>query len=366
MRVFGTVLLVAWTLLLLYVFARAWTVPAVRRRVPRSALLAAAATLWIAFALPRALFHGAGGRAVQALELFGLSAMAMLFLTAVSLLAVDLATAGGRLLPGRAPALRGWALVAGGLLAAAALVQGTRPPALTRHEVRLSGLPTALDGTVIVALSDTHLGSLLDGDWLAARIGQIAAEKPALVVLLGDLVEGHGEREDDLLRTLGRIRAPLGVYAVTGNHEYHRGRGPALEALEQQGVRVLGDRWVEAAPGLYVAGVEDLTSRRREGRAGDHVGRAHALRPHARRAALAVRVSRPPRVPVSRGAPRSRRHDADREPRHRHLGPAPAPLATRGNPAGDPARRGLSRAPPASAGEGHAARLDRRAIGPKI
>ena len=280
MRFFGTALLVAWTLLHLYVFGRAWTVPAFRRRPPRLALLGGAAALWSTFVLSRFAGHDAGGRFAAWLELFGLSAMAALFLCAVALLAVDLVTGFGFFQRRRVPALRGWALLAGGVLASIALVQGLRPPVVSHHEVRLRGLPAALDGTVIVALSDTHLGRLLDGEWLAALIAQVAAEKPDMVLLLGDLVEGHGGEGGDLLRMFARIRAPRGVWAVTGNHErFRNGGGMWQRAFEETGVRVLHDSWVEIAPGLVVAGIDDLTSRRRGGVSGDLVGASLAGRP---------------------------------------------------------------------------------------
>ena len=131
-----------------------------------------------------------------------------------------------------------------------------------------------------MALSDLHLGSLIDGRWLEARVAQIAGEYPDIVVLLGDLVEGHGGAEGDLLQAFARIRAPLGVWAVTGNHEHFRnGGGAGKRAFEGAGVRVLHDSWAEAAPGLVVAGVDDLTSRRRSGAGGDPVGAALAGRP---------------------------------------------------------------------------------------
>lgn len=280
MRFFGAALLVAWTLLQLYVFGRAWSVPAIRRRVPRSAFLGGAIALWATFVFSRFAGRDAGGMFAVGLELFGLSALTVLFLLAVALLAVDLVTGFGLLLRRHVRALRGWALVAGGVLASIALVQGLRPPAVSRHEVRLRGLPAALDGTVIVALSDLHLGSLLDGNWLAARIDQIAAQQPDIVFLLGDLVEGHGAGEGDLLQLFARIGAPLGVWAVTGNHEHFgNGDGAGRRGLEQAGVHVLHDRWAEAAPGLIVAGVDDLTSRRRAGKRGDPIGASVSGRP---------------------------------------------------------------------------------------
>jgi hypothetical protein len=275
MRVFGTLLLTAWTLLLLYVSWRAATVPVIERRIPRPWLAALAAALWSTFVAGRLL----GGQVAAVLELVGMHALATVFILAVPLLAVDLATGFGLLMRHRAPTLRGWALIAGLAMVGIAYVQGRRPPAVSTHEVGLAGLPPALDGTTIVALSDFHLGILLDGGWLAARVAQVEALRPDVVVLLGDLLEGHGAPPRPLAQGLGGFRAPLGVFAVTGNHEYHGRRDGSVRFLEEAGVRVLRDRWVELRPGLVLAGVDDLTSRRRRPPAEDPIGAALAGRP---------------------------------------------------------------------------------------
>ncbi len=68
-----------------------------------------------------------------------------------------------------------------------------------------------------------HLGSQLGERWLTARVDQVKAQKPDLVVLLGDIFEGHGSPEDQLIVTLKQLSAPLGIWAVSGNHEFHRG-----------------------------------------------------------------------------------------------------------------------------------------------
>jgi hypothetical protein len=279
MRMFGTMLLAAWTFLLLYVFWRAATVPAIARRVPRPWLAALAAALWSTFALGRLLGGDNGGRVAALLELVGMHALAVFFILAVPLLAVDIVTGFGLPARRRSVVLRGWALVAGVAMVGIALVQGTRAPAVSTHEVRLAGLPAALDCTVIVALSDFHLGSLLDGEWLAARVAQVEALRPDVVVLLGDLLEGHGAPPSSLVQGLAAFRAPLGVFAVTGNHEYHGGRDDSLRFLAAAGVRVLRDGWVELRPRLALAGVDDLTSRRRRPAAEDPVGAALAGRP---------------------------------------------------------------------------------------
>jgi uncharacterized protein len=276
---FGLALIAILALLHLYIFARAGTVPWLSRRVTRKALAAAAASLWALFVLARTLGHGGSGRAASALEFCGMTWMGMAFLLAAALFAVDLLTAFGLLFRENAPALRGWGLVAGGFLSALALVQGFRPPSVVPYEVRLRGLPAERDGLVAVALSDLHLGSQLGPRWLEARLAQVRAQAPDLVLLLGDIVEGRGAAPSELLPVLKTLRAPLGVWAVTGNHEYHRGGGDGMRLLEQAGFQVLHDRWVEPVPGLVLAGVDDLTARRRERREGDALVAALRGRP---------------------------------------------------------------------------------------
>jgi predicted MPP superfamily phosphohydrolase len=279
MRSFGTFLLAAWTLLTLYVFGRASTVPWVVRRLPRRVLFCAAGILWAGFVLAQTLGHNGGGTVLAALELCGMNALAVLFILAVPLLAADIVTGFGLFARQMVPRLRGAALVAGGLLVAVALVQGLRPPAVREYEVHLPGLPAALDGTRVVALADLHLGNLLGEEWLAARVAQVEALRPDLVVLLGDLFEGHGRPAGQFLPLLKRFSAPLGVWAVSGNHEFHGARDTVDAAPEPAGFTLLHDRWVEVRSGLILAGVDDLTSRLRAGDGGDPVGAALAGRP---------------------------------------------------------------------------------------
>lgn len=276
---FFMMLITAGTLLQMYVLWRAASVPAIARRVPRLALIGLGVVLWASLFLSFYLGHNGSGVLSRALEIFGMTWLAMLFLAFVALLAVDLVTGFGFLLPRVAPRLRGWALLAAGVLSVFALVQGMRPPVVRDHEVRLAGLPPEMEGTVIVAVSDLHLGSLLGERWLAARVAQVQALRPDLLIVLGDLLEGHGGPKGDLLADLRRLSAPLGVWAVTGNHESHGGRGTSARLLEETGFQVLHDRWAEVRPGFILAGVDDLTSRRRSGQGGDPVGQALAGRP---------------------------------------------------------------------------------------
>jgi predicted MPP superfamily phosphohydrolase len=279
MSIFGTVLISITTLMHIYVFWRAASVPFVKQHVSIIFLVAVGVIFWALFFLGREVGHGGTGRAAFWLEMIGMNWMATLFLIFITLFTIDLVTLFGLLIPRVAPSLRGLAMVVGIIFSGIAMFQGMRPPVVRHYDVILPGLPSEMDGKILVGASDMHIGNLLGQRWLAARIEQIQALRPDLIVLLGDIVEGHGEPREELLPTLGRLSAPLGVWAVSGNHEFHGWGGNGMRLFEEAGFQVLRDRWAEVRPGFVIAGVDDLTRRRRSGRMGDPVSEALTGRP---------------------------------------------------------------------------------------
>lgn len=255
---FGTGLLVACTLMTVYVFWRTATVPWIARHIPRMVWALTGLALWLLFVAGRYAEAWAGAGPARWLELGGMDWLASVFLLTICVLTVDLATLFGRCGRRFAPVLRGWALLAGVLLSILAMVQGVRPPVVTEFEVRLAGLPPELDGTVLVAMSDLHIGTLLGEDWLAARVEQVQAERPDLVVLPGDLFEGHGRPDGDPAVALRRLAAPLGIWAVNGNHDGHGGEDGNEKLLNSAGIQILRNRSVEIRPGLILAGIDNI------------------------------------------------------------------------------------------------------------
>jgi predicted MPP superfamily phosphohydrolase len=205
------------------------------------------------------------------LQLAGMTWMGMLLLIAISLFAVDLVTGFGFFLPRLAPSLRGAALICGLVLSLIAMAQGTRAPVVRNQDVELSGLPANLDGMVIVGLSDLHIGATLDGKWLEQRIAQVLAERPDMVVLLGDIFEGHGEPSNELTAGLKGLTAPMGVWAVLGNHEFHGRENGIVQIFRNAGIIVLRNERTTIRAGLILAGVDDLTSNYRSGLKSDLV-----------------------------------------------------------------------------------------------
>jgi uncharacterized protein len=277
--VFGTVLLTVVTVMHVYVFWRAATVPFLRRNVSRKLFIGTGIILWTVFSLSRFLRHESTGTPAMVLEFLGMNWMAAVFLLTISLLAVDIVTVFGFVLSRLAPFLRGFALAAGAVLSVIALVQGLRPPVVQNYEVSLSGLPREMDGKVIVAMSDLHLGTLIGKNWLEARVVQVNTLKPDLVLLLGDIFEGRNQPDKELTEVFHRISAPMGMWAVLGNHEFHGEKGKSDPRLHYDGIQVLSNSWAELRQGFILAGVDDLTRNHRSGTGGDSIARALVGRP---------------------------------------------------------------------------------------
>lgn len=204
--------------------------------------------------------HASGGGLFALLEQLALDWLGILFMVTTIMLVIDVVTGFGLWAKPWLERLRFGALLLAGVMIGVAIVQGNRPPLITRHEVALEGLPQSLDGARVAVLSDLHLGSQFGADWLADRVEQVEGLNPDIIILLGDIFEGHGAANyAELQPIIARLRAPLGVYAVTGNHEFFGDVGDAIAMSEGAGVTWLRNRMVTVVPGLTLVGVDDLS-----------------------------------------------------------------------------------------------------------
>jgi predicted MPP superfamily phosphohydrolase len=276
---FFAVVLGVWAAMHLYVFWRLASVPWVAACCSRRTLLWTALALAGSYPLARFVSSRHLEALGEPLEFAAANWIGVLFILLTLLVAVDVVTLGGWLLPKVAPVIRGWTVAGALVLSAIALVQGLRPPVVRDYEVRLAGLPKERDGLVLVAVSDLHLGTMIGGRWLKNLADRVSALRPDGIVIVGDLVDGNVSELESLLPVLKTLRAPLGVWAVTGNHEHYAGLERSVRLLEDAGYTVLRDRWADVVPGVVMAGVDDLTARRQFGRADKAIENALANRP---------------------------------------------------------------------------------------
>ncbi len=138
-------------------------------------------------------------------------------------------------------------------------------PSVTPVTVTSPDLPAGLDGLRIVLVTDLHAGPIREASFTRRVVDLVNAQRPDVVVLGGDLVDGRGAQVGEVLAPLADLRAPLGVYAVSGNHEFISQEADAwLTRWETLSIRVLRNEHVRIERGgasLTVAGVHDPTGR---------------------------------------------------------------------------------------------------------
>lgn len=271
---FITLALSVWAVMHAFVFWRLCSVPWIAAHFSRQTIWLTAFALWVSFPLARILETTKAGQLAIPLEIAASTWVGILFLLLCALLVVEVGTAGGWLFRKAAPALRGWAAVVGLMLSVIALSQGLRQPVIRNHEITLEALPPERDGLVIAHASDLHLGTSIGQRWLRKQVERINFLEPDIIVLVGDIVDGNAVRVEPLVPVLGQLRAPLGVFAVTGNHEYYAGVDQSVALFERAGLTVLRNRTITAAPGLAIAGVDDLSVRKQFGMRDDPLGSA--------------------------------------------------------------------------------------------
>ena len=114
-----------------------------------------------------------------------------------------------------------------------------------------------------VLISDIHLGTIVGRSRLQGIAEELEILKPDLILLAGDIVDEDlapviKENTGEILRT---IHAPMGVYGITGNHEYIGGAAKAVAYLQEHGITMLRDTSVVLAHGITLVGREDRSSR---------------------------------------------------------------------------------------------------------
>jgi predicted MPP superfamily phosphohydrolase len=135
-------------------------------------------------------------------------------------------------------------------------------------ELSLPYWPASLDGVRAGVASDLHAGVLHAGVREIRRaVDTLNAREPDVHLLLGDFLDAsqvirRHVAPEVVARELARLRAPLGTFAVIGNHDWRNSGDRMWRALEAVGITVLEDRAVLTERGFWIAGMGDMRHRR--------------------------------------------------------------------------------------------------------
>jgi hypothetical protein len=240
-----------------FVLRRLW--PSLREGLPRRAFLGMAGLSVLAFALPLVLGFGEHGVLPvvgMPLKFFGSAwiiavGLVMLLGWPLALLlrrrepaqasvapVVQVGEGGAALVAAPEVDLERRSLLVGAgralpLLAAATssggMVAGSSGFVLREVDVRLRGLPPALDGFRIGQITDVHVGTFIDTQYLRATVEAMNQARVDLQVMTGDLIDDLSQL-DGTMAALEACQARHGMLAILGNHEHWRGLPPVLEA----------------------------------------------------------------------------------------------------------------------------------------
>ena len=147
------------------------------------------------------------------------------------------------------------------------------PNRLVVHQqtVAIDNWPKELSGLRVALIGDVHTGGpFIDYQKLRRIVDLTNQQKPDLIVLLGDYMSpdswhSHKVEPEVTAGVLKDLRAPLGVYAVLGNHDWWYNGEKCRRAFEDVGIHVLENdvaeiKWRDKS--FWLIGFADIWTRR--------------------------------------------------------------------------------------------------------
>ncbi|MEZ5277964.1 MAG: metallophosphoesterase [Opitutaceae bacterium] len=132
-----------------------------------------------------------------------------------------------------------------------------RAPRVKTVDLKLPKISGWASPIRIVQLTDLHLGYVANARRLSDLVIRVNALKPDLIVSTGDLFDSDFDRMTPLCRILADLHAPLGKFAISGNHEVYENLDQGLALTRQAGFRILRGESARVRSGLTIVGVDD-------------------------------------------------------------------------------------------------------------
>ena len=139
-----------------------------------------------------------------------------------------------------------------------------RTPPVRTTKLQIRGLDPRLAGLRIIHLTDIHLGPYTNGKWLAQVVARCNEQRPDLVAITGDIVDGPASTYAAEAAPFADLEAPLGVWFSPGNHDYYVRSTEWQPVLEGHGMKKVYNRHqnvIHNGASIAVAGITDPAAR---------------------------------------------------------------------------------------------------------
>lgn len=132
-----------------------------------------------------------------------------------------------------------------------------------RETIPIANLPTVFEGKTIGILTDLHHGQFVSINFIRAAVAMANQLKPDMFCLLGDYAHKGMRTDTELppcIEALSHLQAPLGVYAVPGNHDMKNGGQIYTEVINASPIANLVNTAIKVThqgESIWLAGVDD-------------------------------------------------------------------------------------------------------------
>ena len=153
------------------------------------------------------------------------------------------------------------------LVVSAVLIAGfinARNPVIKEVEISIPKRANSINEINAVLISDIHLGTIIGSRYLDRVLSKVSGLKPDIIFITGDILDEDLEPviRQNLGEKLKKLSAPMGVYAIMGNHEHIGGADPAYDYLKTHGMTVLRDTAIQVNNSFYLIGRDDNEAER--------------------------------------------------------------------------------------------------------
>ncbi len=137
-------------------------------------------------------------------------------------------------------------------------------PEIKEIDIDLVGNKGESEEIRIVQISDLHVGPLIRRSYVADVVRKCQSLKPDLIVITGDLGDGQPESIESEFEPFKDLQASMGIYYITGNHEYYWKVDQWIHLSKKLGLQILFNEGVllkNKKNSFWLGGVPDISAK---------------------------------------------------------------------------------------------------------